>query len=148
MTDPKQEPEKKSGNTWWIAGAALFLGYYLGQSEKPAGSGTAYAEAPAPIITPAEESTTDYAAANDALEAAADAVESAGEAVEEVADAGDYAEPDSDQAKYHTAYADAPTTAYAEASDVEDGTAEPGADAVAVETVAIATTGPWTRYQS
>lgn len=147
MTNPNQEPEKKSGNTWWIAGAALVLGYYVGQGEKPADSGAAYAEAPAPIITPAEDDTTDFAVVDDALEAAADAVESAEEAAEEVADASEFVAPEADQVAY--AYASDPL-APAEDSDADEaGTPSAGSVAAVVGATTVASsTGPWSRYQS
>lgn len=146
MSQIKPEPEKKGSNTWWIAGAALFLGYYLGQGEKPATpSGTAYAEAP--VIIPAEDEAAATAAVDEALEAAAAAVDSAGQAVEDAADESGYAEAESDSSEYQAAYATAPETAYSSQSEEADASVDDAAS-VAVETAGTATAGPWTRYQS
>ncbi|HEY0628571.1 MAG TPA: hypothetical protein VGD23_04505 [Sphingomicrobium sp.] len=145
MTDPNQQPEKKGSNTWWIAGAALVLGYYVGQGEKPADSGAAYAEAPA--ITPAEDDIAAEVAVDEALEAAAAAVEEAEATAQEVADTSEFVAPEADQVEY--AYASDPLAPSEEGDADEADTPSAGSVAAVVGATTVASSdGPWSRYQS
>src|SRR5688572_20174164 len=86
MSGDGRETENKSGNNWWITGAALLLGYYVGQGEKPADGGRDYAEAVSPIATsPVDADVTPVGAETSSPELLA-AVETEGEWQTDAAD--------------------------------------------------------------
>lgn len=142
-----QQQPPKSGNGWLIAGAALFVGYWLGQeSGAPTKS---YAEtAPPPIITPAATPTD--TAMIPAARPAADATALA-EALDML---GNEAPAETVKTEFAaTSYGYAPGAAAGESESGENPFAKyanaPDSDAAAATTGSTATaSGPWTAYQS
>lgn len=143
------EPPKQAGNGWLIAGAALLIGYLLGQESGP--STTSYTEtAPPPIITPTSSSdtrTADHASTKTLEDVTAIDTETPDELSEEAAPEGDETDYAATSYGYAPRYAATTTTEEAENPYAQFATTSGGDLATATETTATAS-GPWTGYLS